>query len=45
VEGAEGGLGLDAGSEAGGFVGGEFAEEQGGDLNFEGVGVGHGIAG
>jgi hypothetical protein len=45
VEGAEGGIGLDAGAEAGGISGGKFAEEQGGDLDFEGVVVGHGIAG
>jgi len=45
VQGAQGGVGLDPGAEAGGFSGGEFAEEQGGDLDFEGVVVGHGIAG
>jgi hypothetical protein len=45
VEGTEGGIGLDAGAERPGFGCGEFAEEQGGDLDFEGVGVGHGIAG
>jgi hypothetical protein len=45
VKGAEGGIGIDAGVEAGGFGGRKFAQEEGGDLDFEGVVVGHGIAG